>query len=59
MSFPLAFSSRQLKIYNAVLNVKNEVTNILRPGISINQFHIEVQKIMESELINIGLLNKR
>ena len=25
---------------------------------SINQFHIEVQKIMESELINIGLLNK-
>ena len=52
------FSSRQLKIYNAVLNVKNEATKILRPGISINQFHIEVQKIMESELINIGLLNK-
>ena len=52
------FSSRQLKIYNAVLNVKNEATKILRPGISINQYHIEIQKIMESELINVGLLNK-
>ena len=52
------FSSRQLKIYNAVLNVKNEATKILRPGISINQYHIEIQKIIESELINVGLLNK-
>ena len=52
------FSTRQLEIYNAVLNVKNEATNILRPGISINDYHKEVGKIMESELIRIKLIDK-
>ena len=27
------FSERQKTVYNAVLNVKNEVTKLLRPGI--------------------------
>ena len=52
------FTQRQLQVYNAVLNVKNEATNILRPGISINEYHKEVGKIMESELINIKLIDK-
>ena len=52
------FTNRQLEIYNAVLNVKNEATNILRPGISINDYHKEVGKIMESELIKIKLIDK-
>ncbi len=52
------FSSRQLEIYHAVLNVKNEATKLLRPGITINEFHKEVGKIMESELIKIKLLDK-
>ena len=42
------FTKRQLEIYNAVLNVKNKATNILRPGISVNEYHKEVGKIMES-----------
>jgi len=52
------FKKRQLEVYNAVLNVKNEATNILRPGISINDYHKEVGKIMESELIKIKLIDK-
>ena len=52
------FTNRQLEVYNAVLNVKNEATNILRPGISINDYHKEVGKIMESELIKIKLIDK-
>jgi len=52
------FTKRQREIYNAVLNVKNEATDILRPGISINDYHKEVAKIMESELIKIKLIDK-
>ncbi len=52
------FTKRQLEIYNAVINVKNKATNILRPGISINDYHKEVGKIMESELIEIKLIDK-
>ncbi len=52
------FTKRHLDVYNAVLNVKNEATNILRPGITINDYHKEVGKIMESELLKIRLLDK-
>jgi len=52
------FTKRQLDVYNAVLNVKNEATNILRPGITVNDYHKEVGKIMESELLKIKLLSK-
>ncbi len=52
------FTKRQLEIYNAVLNVKNKATNILRPSISVNEYHKEVGKIMESELIRIKLIDK-
>jgi Xaa-Pro aminopeptidase len=52
------FSDRQLKIYEAVLNVKNEANKILRPGNTIDQYHREVGKIMESELLRIKLIDK-
>ena len=52
------FSERQRTIYNAVLNVKNEATKLLRPGILWHDYHIEVGKIMTSELLRIKLLDK-
>ena len=52
------FSERQKTIYNAVLNVKNEATKLLRPGILWHDYHIEVGKIMTSELLRIKLLDK-
>ena len=52
------FTERQRAVYNAVLRVKNEVTQLLRPGTLLADYHKEVGKIMESELIGLGLLDK-
>ncbi|MEW4923225.1 aminopeptidase P family protein [Algibacter sp. 2305UL17-15] len=52
------FSKRQQEVYNAVLKVKNEATKLLTPGTLWADYHIEVGKIMTSELIHLGLLDK-
>ena len=52
------FSDRQKEVYNAVLRVKNEATKMLIPGTFWKQYHIEVGKIMTSELLGLGLLDK-
>ncbi len=52
------FSPRQLKIYQSVLRVKNEATAMLRPGTLWEEYHKEVGKLMTSELIGLGLLDK-
>jgi Xaa-Pro aminopeptidase len=52
------FTDRQRAVYNAVLRVKNEATQLLRPGTLLADYHMEVGKIMESELIGLGLLDK-
>ena len=52
------FTDRQKAVYNAVLNVKNEATKMLVPGTLWKQYHIEVVKIMTSELLNLGLIDK-
>lgn len=52
------FTKRQKKVYNAVLSVMQQSTQMLRPGISVDKYHKEVGKIMESELIGLKLLDK-
>ena len=52
------FSNRQKEVYNAVLNVKNEATKMLVPGTLWKQYHVEVGKIMTSELLGLGLIDK-
>ncbi len=52
------FTKRQKDVYNAVLRVKNAATQLLRPGTLLADYHKEVGKIMESELIGLGLLDK-
>ena len=52
------FTDRQKAIYNAVLRVKNEATKMLVPGTLWEAYHVEVGKIMTSELLNLGLLDK-
>ena len=52
------FSNRQKQIYSAVLNVKKEATKLLMPGIILRDYHIEVGKLMTSELLRIKLLDK-
>jgi Xaa-Pro aminopeptidase len=52
------FSSRQKAVYNAVLKVMKEAKKMLVTGTIWNTYHEEVGKIMESELIALGLLDK-
>jgi Xaa-Pro aminopeptidase len=52
------YNDRQKAVYKAVLNVKNEATKMLVPGTLWKQYHIEVGKIMTSELLGLGLLDK-
>lgn len=52
------FTDRQKDVYNAVWRVKNEATQLLRPGTLMADYHKQVGKIMESELIGLGLIDK-
>lgn len=51
------FTKRQKDVYNAVLRVKRAAMKMLVPGNTILKYHEEVGKIMEEELIQLGLLN--
>ncbi|MDG1327224.1 MAG: aminopeptidase P family protein [Flavobacteriaceae bacterium] len=52
------YSKRQKKVYNAVNNVKINATNMLIPGTIWADYHKEVGKLMTSELLGLGLLDK-
>ena len=52
------FSDRQRAVYNAVNNVKEEATKMLIPGTIWAEYHKEVGKIMTSELLGLGLIDK-
>lgn len=52
------FTKRQKEVYSSVLHVKNEATKLLNPGILWKDHHSEVGKIMTSELLKLGLLDK-
>jgi Xaa-Pro aminopeptidase len=52
------FTQRQKEVYMAVLRVKNEATKMLVPGTIWAAYHKECGKIMTSELLGLGLLDK-
>lgn len=52
------FSKRQKEVYEAVLRVKKEATELLTPGTLWKAYHKEVGKIMTAELLGLGLLDK-
>lgn len=52
------FTDRQRAVYNAVNHVKNKATKLLVPGTIWADYHVEVGKIMTSELLGLGLLDK-
>ena len=52
------FTKRQKEVYEAVLRVKNEATKMLVPGTIWAEYHKECGKIMTSELLGLGLLDK-
>lgn len=52
------FTDRQRAVYNAVLRVKDEATKLLVPGAYWKEYHVEVGKLMTSELLDLGLIDK-
>ncbi|MCW8981066.1 MULTISPECIES: aminopeptidase P family protein [Altibacter] len=53
-----SFTKRQREVYNAVNRVKNDATKMLVPGTLWKEYHVEVGKLMTSELLGLGLLDK-
>jgi Xaa-Pro aminopeptidase len=52
------FTARQKDVYNAVLRVFKASKQMLVEGTILDEYHKEVGKIMESELIGLNLLDK-
>jgi Xaa-Pro aminopeptidase len=52
------FTKRQKDVYNAVLHIKRAAMKLLKPGTQYFEYHKEVQKITESELIKLKLIDK-
>lgn len=51
------FTPRQKEVYNAVLRVKKQAEQLLVPGTLLAEYHKEVGKLMESELIGLKLID--
>lgn len=52
------FTKRQREVYDAVLRVFNASKELLVTGNIWDEYHTEVNKIMESELLGLGLLTR-
>ena len=52
------FTKRQREVYEAVLRVMRAATKMLVAGNTIPKYHEEVGRIMEQELIGLGLLKE-
>jgi Xaa-Pro aminopeptidase len=52
------FTKRQKEVYLAVLRVQREAMKMLEPGVVYFEYHKEIQKIMERELIKLKLIDK-
>jgi Xaa-Pro aminopeptidase len=52
------YTKRQKDVYNAVLRVQKAAIKMLRPGMLYFEFHKEIQKLIEKELIDLKLISK-
>jgi len=52
------FSSRQKEVYNAVLRIQKGAIQMLKPGNFLETYQKEVVKLVETELIRLGVLKK-
>jgi Xaa-Pro aminopeptidase len=52
------FNKRQRDIYISVLNVLEEITDIMRPGITLDQLNKETGKLIERELLRLKILTR-
>jgi len=52
------FTDRQRAVYDAVLRTLKSAKQMLVPGMLLEEYHKEVGKMVESELLQLGLLSK-
>jgi Xaa-Pro aminopeptidase len=52
------FSKRQREVYDSVLSVKKAAEKMLVPGNLLTEYHKEVGKLMEEQLLNLKLIDK-
>lgn len=52
------FTPRQKEVYNAVLRIHKAAMSMLRPGVKYYDYHKEIQKLTEAELIGLKLFDK-
>ena len=53
------FSPRQKAVYNAVLRVMKQAVNMLVVGNTLEKYHQEVGKLMQEEMIQLNLLDRK
>jgi len=52
------FSKRQKQVYDAVLKIQKAATKMLKPGNTLEEYQKDVAKLVEAELIRLGVLKK-
>ena len=52
------FTERQKQCYSAVLRVMKEITKLYRPGSCINEINETTHRLMEQEMIQLGLFTE-
>jgi Xaa-Pro aminopeptidase len=52
------FSKRQKEVYRAVLKIQKAAIQMLRPGMTLEEYQKDVAKLVEAELIRLGVLKR-
>ncbi|MDE0870990.1 MAG: aminopeptidase P family protein [Flavobacteriales bacterium] len=50
------FTDRQRDVYNAVLSVMRDAMKLLRPGVILREYHVQVGELMTKQLLSLGLI---
>ena len=50
-------TSRQVAVHAAVVGAQREIIELLRPGLSVKEYHERVDAIMAEALLSLGLMN--
>ena len=52
------FTDRQRAVYNSVYSVMQSAMQLLRPGVSLHDYHKEVGELMTRQLLDLKLIDK-
>ncbi|MEC7653702.1 MAG: aminopeptidase P family protein [Bacteroidota bacterium] len=52
------FTDRQKAVYNSVYSVMQEAMKLLKPGLSLHEYHKDVGELMTKQLLDLKLIDK-